>query len=283
MEGTKKIFVSVDLEGIGGIVSAKQCGTEGGALYQEARRLMASEVNAVIEGINHGGALAVIGDAHGSMLNIPIELLRGDFLYCGGEDKALSMMGGLDESFSGIIFLGYHGRFGTERAVLDHTYSPSTVRETRINGVPVGEAEINAGIGGYFGVPVLMVCGDTATTAQLKPVFPKALMVETKESIGRFSAICKPPEKIRQYLYDGARKVAENPSAFETLYRYDGDIVMENDWSTAAMAEVQTYIPGVVRKGERTTAYTSKDYVELFKLYSVFRAMARSVSDSGYL
>jgi len=283
MEGTKKIFVSVDLEGIGGIVSVKQCGTEGGELYQEARRLMASEVNAVIEGINHGGALAVIGDAHGNMLNVPIELLRGDFLYCAGEDKALSMMGGLDETFSGIIFLGYHGRFGTERAILDHTYSPTTVRETRINGVPVGEAEINAAIGGYFGVPVLMVCGDSATTAQLKPVFPKALMVETKESIGRFSAICKPPEKIRQYLYEGARKVVEDSSGFENLYKYEGDIIMEIDWNTSAMAEVQTRIPGVVRKAERTTSYTCKDYIQLFKLYSVFRTMGRSVSAVGYL
>ena len=283
MKGNMKIFVSVDLEGIGGIVSSLQCRSEGNELYQEARRLMASEVNAVIEGVNHGGAQAVIGDSHGKMLNLPIELLRGDFQYCCGDDKALSMMGGLDETFSGIIFLGYHARFGTERAVLDHTYSPSTMRETRINGVSVGEAEINAAIGGYFNVPVLMICGDKAATVQLRDVFPKSLMVETKEGIGRFSAICKSPEKVRQFLYEGASKVVENPDVFGNLFKYEGPITLEVDWTTSAMAEVQTYIPGVVRKGARTTAYTCEDYVELFKLFTVFRTMASSVSDVEYM
>ena len=45
----------------------------------------------------------------------------------------------------------------------------------RMNGMPVGEVEINAAIAGYFGVPVIMVSGDDclgkeATTKSLGEV-----------------------------------------------------------------------------------------------------------------
>ena len=283
MEHMKKILISVDLEGIGGIVSPKQCGVSGGEFYQEARRLMAAEINAIIEGVNHGGATAVISDAHSSMLNMPIDLLRGDYLYCCGEDKALSMMGGIDDSFDGVILAGYHARFGTPNAILDHTYSPTTLREVRLNDVPVGEAEINAAVAGYFQVPVLLVSGDSATANQLKPVFSKSEFVVTKESIARYSAICRPPEKIKQDLYEYARRAVENIEQYGSFYRFEGDITMTFDWNTAAMAEIQTFVPGVVRLGDRTTAYTCADYQTLFKLFTVFRRLASSVADPSYL
>lgn len=279
----KKIYVSADLEGIGGVVSTEQVGIVENAFYSEARRLMAGEANAIIEGINLGGGLAVIGDSHGNMLNIPIELLKGDFLLSCGSDKQLSMMGGIDESYDGVMFLGYHARFGTPMAIMDHTYSPSTLRELRINGIPVGEAEINAEVAGYYNVPVIMATGDDVTMEQLKNSFPGIETVTVKKSTGRYSALCEPVDKVRTKIRDAARKVTENIESYGFLYKSKPPIHMEFIWNTAVMAEVNTYIPGVKRSGERSTVYQCDDYIQAFKLFTVARRMASSVANTSYL
>lgn len=279
----KKIYVSVDLEGIGGIVSTKQVGIVENDFYSEARRLMAGEANAVIEGINEGGGLTVIGDSHGSELNIPIELLKGDFLLCAGLDKTLSMMGAIDASYDGVIFLGYHARFGTPMAVMDHTYSPSTLRELRINGKPVGEAEINAEVAGCFNVPVLMAAGDDVTMEQLKRSFPSIETVAVKKSLGRYSALCEPVDRVREKLRAAARRVTEDIEKYGCIYRTEPPVRMEFVWNTAVMAEICTYVPGVERIGNRVTAYQCNDYIEAFKLFTVFRRLASSVADKEYL
>lgn len=279
----KKIYVSVDLEGIGGIVSTEQVGIVENTFYNEARRLMAGEANAIIEGINLGGGLAVIGDSHGNMLNIPIELLKGDFLLSCGSDKTLSMMGGIDETYAGVIFLGYHARFGTPMAIMDHTYSPSTLRELRINGKPVGETEINAEVAGYFNVPVLMASGDDVTMEQLKKSLPKIETVVVKKSLGRYSALCEPIDKVRAKLRDAAMKVTENIEAYSCLYKSKPPIHMEFIWNTAVMAEICTYVPGVNKTEERTTTYQCDDYIQAFKVFTVLRRLASSVANTSYL
>lgn len=279
----KKIYVSVDLEGIGGIVSTEQVGIVDNAFYSEARRLMAGEANAVIEGVNQAGGLAVIGDSHGNELNIPIELLKGDFLLCCGQDKMLSMMGGMDDTYDGVIFLGYHSRFGTPMAIMDHTYSPSTLRELRINGVPVGESEINAEVAGYFNVPILMASGDDVTMAQVKKSFPTIETVSVKKSIGRYSALCEPIDKVREKLKEAAKRVTENIEKYGYLYKSAPPIRMEFVWNTAVMAEICTYLPGVARVDARTTVYECDDYIQAFKLFTVFRRLASSVANRSYL
>jgi D-amino peptidase len=279
----KKIYVSVDLEGIGGIVSTEQVGIVENAFYSEARRLMAGEANAIIEGINLGGGLAVIGDSHGNMLNIPIELLKGDFLLSCGSDKELSMMGGIDETYDGVMFLGYHARFGTPMAIMDHTYSPSTLRELRINGKPVGETEINAEVAGYFNVPVLMATGDDVTMEQLKKSFPNIETVAVKKSLGRYSALCEPVDRSRAKIRDAAKKVTENIERYSFLYKSKPPIQMEFVWNTAVMAEICTYVPGVEKSGERSTVYQCDDYIQAFKVFTVLRRLASSVANSSYL
>ena len=279
----KKIYVSIDLEGIGGVVGTQQTGVAENVFYNEARRLMAGEANAVIEGINQAGGLAVIGDSHGNMLNIPIEMLKGDFLLCSGSDKMLSMMGGIDSTYSGVMFIGYHSRFGTPMAILDHTYSPSTLREPRINGKPAGESEINAEVAGYYNVPVLMVSGDDVTIEQVKKSFPTIENVAVKKSIGRYSALCEPVDKVREKLREAAKRVTGNIEQYGCLYKSKPPIHMEFEWNTAVMAEMSTYIPGVVRVGDRITSYECDNYIQAFKLFTVFRRLADSVADKDYL
>jgi len=71
-----KVFVSVDMEGVSGVVTGDQT-SAGGADYNRFRRLMTEEANAAIKGAFEAGATeVVVNDSHGSMRNLLIEELH---------------------------------------------------------------------------------------------------------------------------------------------------------------------------------------------------------------
>src|SRR5262245_56785549 len=71
-----KVFISVDMEGVSGVVTGDQT-SAGGADYGRFRRLMTEEANAAINGAILAGATEiVVNDSHGSMRNLLIEELN---------------------------------------------------------------------------------------------------------------------------------------------------------------------------------------------------------------
>lgn len=72
-----RAFISIDMEGIGGIVREIETDpNKGGEAYQHSRRLMTQEGNAAIEGCVKGGATEIlVADSHWNFDNlIPEEL-----------------------------------------------------------------------------------------------------------------------------------------------------------------------------------------------------------------
>ncbi len=66
----KKVYISVDMEGISGIVGDDQTSADG-AEYGRSRKLMAEDANAAIRGAFEGGATeVVVNDSHGSQRNL---------------------------------------------------------------------------------------------------------------------------------------------------------------------------------------------------------------------
>src|SRR5947199_7897184 len=165
-----KLFLSTDFEGTSGIVAWEQI-IEGNAEYEQGRKLLTNEVNAVITGALEAGATEfVVNDAHHSMRNLHPQDLSGQATLITGKHKPLYMMEGLDNSFDGVCFVSYHGSIGAERAVLSHTYNPRAIWGVRINGEVVGESAINALVAAHYGVPVIFISGDTATTEEAQGI-----------------------------------------------------------------------------------------------------------------
>src|SRR5882757_4539192 len=74
----RKVFISVDLEGITGVVQPAQLAPEGFE-YQRAREWMTGEVNAAIAGIRAAGpAEIVVCDSHGNGQSVLIDQLPED-------------------------------------------------------------------------------------------------------------------------------------------------------------------------------------------------------------
>jgi len=187
-----KAFISIDMEGICGVVREIETDpTKGGEAYQQSRRLMTQEGNAAIEGCLKAGATEVlIADSHWNFDNlIPEELHEGATLL-RGTPRGFSMVQDLDASYDAALFVGYHAKAGTPRAILDHTYS-GTIAAVRVNGIEVGETGINAYLAGHYGVPVVLVTGDWAVTAEAKGLSPNVHTVAVKTPPGpRPRGIC---------------------------------------------------------------------------------------------
>ena len=98
-----KIYISADMEGIGGVVHGDFTSIHGKE-YQRARKWMTQEVNAAIEGALAAGATEIlVNDSHGSMRNILIEDLNPAAKLITGSPKPLSMMEGIDNTFDAVI------------------------------------------------------------------------------------------------------------------------------------------------------------------------------------
>jgi D-amino peptidase len=105
-----------------------------------------------------------------------------------------------------MVMLGFHAMMGTPDGVLNHTQSSKTENRYWYNGVESGELAQNALIAGYYGVPVIMVTGDEATTREAKKFFGNSIItVPVKKGLSREAAILYPFEETRLALYEGAR------------------------------------------------------------------------------
>lgn len=269
-----KVFVSVDMEGIWGVVHSRQTSADYPE-YGAARKWMAEDVNAVIAGLFEAGASEVIvNDSHGNMRNIIADKLDARAALTSGSPKTLSMMQGIDDTFDACIFIGYHAQAGTAEAVLDHTYSSATIRSIRVNGREMPELGLNAAIAGYFNVPVIMVSGDTETCAQARKILGEEVVtVAVKKSVGRYAAANLPQDEARKRLKEGAKESLLKRGKI-SLFKPNSPYQFELDFNSSAQAEMPMLVPNVKKTGARSVEFTAKDFIEGFKLMRALIALA---------
>lgn len=269
------VWISVDMEGIGGVAAYSHVMMKG-VEYERARTWMTGEVNACVEGAASAGASRFcVNDSHGNMHNLFADEVdpRAELLV--GTAKPWSMGQGIDGGYDTCFFVGYHGRAGHPRAVLDHTYASRAVFECRLNGRPVGETTLNAYLAGHFGATVSLVAGDGATCHEGRELLPKAVTVKTKDATGRFSAKMLHPHRVQELLRAGAAKAVALAADLRPLAPR-GRTEIELEFLTSAMADMAELVPGARRTGARSVAYASRDYLEAYKAMLVMVRLAPS-------
>src|SRR5689334_14431875 len=202
----RKIFISVDMEGITGIVQPAQLGPEGFE-YQRAREWMTAEVNAAIAGIRASApADIVVCDSHGNGQSVLIDKLPDDVQIVRGFPRPMEMMQGIDSSFAAAVFIGYHASEWTANAVRGHTVSSARLLGVRLNGAEVSEGIYNAALAGQFGVPVAFVSGDRLAVTQLQNAVPGVEGAVVKEPFGYHSAMTLTPARGQSLIREGVTK-----------------------------------------------------------------------------
>ena len=266
-----KVFISVDMEGIGGIGTGKMT-SSGGKDYALGRKLMTGEVNAVVAAIlARGPAEILVNDSHGDMQNLLHTELDERVTYIQGNIKPFGMVQGLDSTFDAAIFLGYHTRAGGD-GFLAHTGSGS-VKGLWLNDVEVGEGGLNAAFAGEQGVPVILASGDYDFTVEfLNHV--STYTVSTKKAVTPQVAHLVHPEKVRALLTAGTTEALDDlPNAPLFIVGTPVNITMR--FATTTRADVLQAIPGMRRLDGFTVAYTARDMVEAYQL---IRLMYKYVS-----
>ncbi len=258
-----RIFISADIEGISGVVAAQEQTSTDGKDYGRARELMTQEVNAVIEGaVEVGAAEILVNDSHGSMRNILIEKIHPAATLLTGSPKHLSMMQGISREFDAAIFVGYHSRMGTP-GVLSHTISGGSVANVWINDILVGETGINAGIAGFYGVPVVLVCGDNVVAEEARSLLPHVRTAVVKEAVGRYAAKCLPPTRVKELLVKSAKEALSN--AREAKPWLPGSpVTFKIEFRDSGLAEAAARMPYTKFVDPRTLSFTAEDYITAF-------------------
>lgn len=200
-----KYLISADIEGITGVVT-REFSREQGKYHALACRYMASDVNAVIQGIVEMDpeAIIIVRDAHGSAVNLNLELLHSAAQLIQGWDAQQNMLFGLNKDFTGVFLIGYHAGGDNPDAVLAHTMS-SVIREIKINGEPVNETGLLALYAGQLGIPVVMVSGDDFAIAEaVQQLGNNIVTVAVKKSYGRSCSSSISLEAAKNQLRKGA-------------------------------------------------------------------------------
>jgi D-amino peptidase len=263
-DNSLKIFISVDMEGIGGIGTGKMVRGTGGKDYALGRKLMTEEVNAVVTAIfAHGPAEILVNDSHGDMQNLLHTELDERVTYIQGNIKPLGMVQGLDESFDAAIFLGYHTRAGDPKGFLAHTGSGS-VKGLWLNDVEVGEGGLNAAYAGEVGVPVILAAGDLDFAGEIEKLIGTNT-VSTKEAISPQVAKLIHPDVVRERLAAATRK-ALNELESATLFDIGKPVRIRMRFASTTRVDVLQAIPGMSRIDGFTVAYTAKDMAEAYPL-----------------
>jgi D-amino peptidase len=239
-----KVYISADMEGIGGVVTRQQTG-RGQAEYEGFRELMTAEVNAAVEAAKEAGASEiVVSDSHGSGQNLLVQKLHPDARLVRAFPRALDMMHGIDASFAAAVFIGYHAA-EWQPGILAHTMD-GNLTAIRLNGTTVGEPGFSAAIAGHFGVPVALIAGDQVAVAELKALVPDVEGAEVKQAYGRTSALSLHPSRAQRLIKERTRAALSRIASLKP-YRVETPITMDLSFKNQSTAEVVAMIPTVER------------------------------------
>ncbi len=270
----KRVYISVDIEGITGVVGREQTG-QTGKDYERARRAMTGDANAAIAGALAGGAeLIVVNDGHGNMQNLILEELNPEAELVIGSPKPLTQMEGIGDGFDLAMFVGYHARMGSA-GVLSHTISGNVVANIWVNGRVMGESGINATLAGHFGVPVGLVTGDQCVCAEARDVLGNVKTVAVKQAITRYSARCLNPTKSHGLIQAAAEAAVREASSFSAL-KVGNPVTFRIQFKDSGMTDSAGRVPGAVKVDPTTLEFTHEDPTVGFKALRSMIGLAAS-------
>lgn len=271
-------MISADMEGATGVTWTDDVvpGTE---QWQRFRRLFTGDVNATIAGLFDGGATDVlVNEAHSAQRNLLLEDLDPRARMLTGRHKPLSMMQGIDSGVSGVIFLGYHAGAGFD-GVLSHTYLENQITGVWLDGVPAGEGRLNAAMAAEYGVPVLLVTGDDKACDEARDYAPEAELVQVKECVSRYAAICLPPARTAGLLTTAA--AASTAQAGSARPQREPHRI-EVEFDASHLAQATAVIPTVEQIGVRRIGFDAPTMTEAMKAFKVTTAIAAGAVQGIY-
>jgi D-amino peptidase len=256
-----KVHISVDMEGIGGVVTGEQLGPTGFE-YGRFREFMTREALAAIEAAKAAGATEIlVADSHGNGQNLLIDQLPADVRVIRSWPRRLGMVAGIDDNVDAAIFIGYHAGTNNPTGVRAHTFSSANLTRVALNGVNVTEGSWNAAIAGHYNVPIIMISGDDAAIAEVRKAIGNIEAAETKRSLGFHSANSLTPAASALEVGRKVRAALGRVPEFKP-YKVQSPVTVDVTFKHYMPAEVLAYLPIFERTDSHSIRFRAKDMAE---------------------
>ena len=204
-----KVWISVDMEGISGLVRWADV-VASGIDFQRNRRFMTLDANAAIAGAFEAGASEVVVEENHGVEELCDLMLDEIDARCrvvrGAGRPGATTMAGLSPEAGVVLFVGHHARAGSFPGIMAHTISYERFREVRLAGAPIGESEIMTIRAGELGIPAGLISGDQVVCAELAKRAPWIEAVCVKRALSNVSGDVIPPARAREAIREGARR-----------------------------------------------------------------------------
>ena len=257
-----KVYISVDMEGVAGVVTADQLGP-GGFEYERFRRFMTDEAVAAVRGARAAGATEiVVSDSHGNGESLLIENFPKDVQVVRSWPRHGEMMAGLDSTFGAALFVGYHASTTNPKGVRAHTISSAHFTRVGLNGTAVTEAELNAAYAGALGVPVVFISGDDAAIEEVSSRLGNLESVVTKKTLGFHAAETLTPAAACDKIYEGALSAVSHRSQRKP-YVLATPITLDISFKSYTSAEIVSYLHSVERTDAHSVRFVGRDMAEV--------------------
>lgn len=255
-----RVLVSVDMEGIAGVVHSDDI-RPGHGEYERNRALLTAEANAAVRGVHAyvPDSHVLVADAHAQFRNLLPEQLDRRAELLRGTPRAGGMMAGLAAELDAVVFVGYHGKAGTARSVLAHTISGAVIADVRCDGSSLGELGLNTALAAHHGVPAVLVSGDDTVAAEAAEMAPGMRSVVVKRALGARAAATLHPEEACLRIEHEVPQALADRAAVRTR-RFDGPVELEVQVHRPHMVEHALLVPGIERTGGCTVRYAAPDF-----------------------
>jgi len=174
------------------------------------------------------------------------------------------MMQGIDASFAGAIFIGYHASTTSSEGVRAHTISSARLADVRLNDRSMSEAGINAAIAGHFNVPIIMVSGDDVVVKETTGLLGNIEGAVVKWAGGFHSATTMTPEASYQLIREKAQKAVGHIKDFKP-YKLNGPVKLDVRFKNYRPSEMLSYLSVVERTDSHSIRFVGKDIIEVSK------------------
>jgi D-amino peptidase len=255
-----KVFIITDMEGVSGIFDSDlQCMPYKSPRWEESHKLLTGEVNAAVEGLLMGGATdVVVWDGHDSSQSLSVLDIHPKARLLTGEPISPTLE--LDPSYAAVIFIGQHAMAGARNGILGHSYSSLGIQNIWVDGKPTGEIGARVMLAGYFGIPVIMLSGDTAACQEIHDLVPEAECAEVKSGVSRTAGFMLSHPAACSLIHEKAQHAMERLAEFKP-YHLTGPVEVKVEFTTRGERTVRPG-EGVERLNERTWVFRGKDIVE---------------------
>ena len=198
-----RVYISVDIEGMEGVVSYNET-LRGKGDYELSRRRLTKDVNAAIAAAKAEGATEIlVCEGHADMENLLFDELDPAADLVSGAMRSSLQMQEIETGFDAMVLFGHAGGGQTVGGVLDHTFNSKKIHGLRLNGLTMNtEAVFNAAVAGHYGVPMVAVIGDRAVVIQEILIY---CSYQSKSPLSVQSTLT-PVDRILQFIAENVEK-----------------------------------------------------------------------------